>query len=106
MTKDDIARLTGIPAELLTGKTAEENIRIAESLLSFKHEQKSTAEQFSDWVQAQTAEDPQSDPIKIQNARKYPVIHDGGELTNIPEQPVSTRDQFADWAWKIGLFNF
>lgn len=101
--KQHIQSKTGIPAELLTGETPEDDLALAASLLAFKQENtnKSTAEQFADWMNGEAPAAPQS----VDEPHKYPVIHDAGELPQAPRK-VPACDQFAEWAWKIGLTGF
>lgn len=59
--KQEIAQRTGIPAALLTGETAEENIAQAKALLAYKREHeaqrpKTAQEQFADWIGGQLDE--------------------------------------------------
>ena len=119
MTNDEykahLQNKTGIPADLLTGDTPEDNLTIAASLLAFKQQNaqeqqnthKSTAEQFADWFKGETGEAHTSDSVPIQSEvkRGYPKIRDGGEVMHglIPKSP---EEQFAEWAWKIGLAGF
>ena len=111
--KSYIASKTGIPEELLTGKTPEENLSLAASLLAFKSDSenatnKSASELFSDWFNDQMGEEQQSDISAVIDDLKetafpsYPKVHDGGEITTIPD-PQATRDQFADWARCAGF---
>lgn len=111
--KSHIASKTGIPEELLTGKSPEENLSLAASLLAFKSDSentphKSASELFSDWFNNQMVEEPQSDISAVIDDLKetafpsYPKLHDGGEITNIPD-PSSNRDKFEEWASNAGF---
>lgn len=114
--KSHIASKTGIPEELLTGETPEENLSLAASLLAFKRDnvdapRKSTSQQFADWVNSQTGEEPQSeisavlsDLREAVNAARptYPNIADGGEIANIPD-PRTSREKFEEWANNAGF---
>ena len=117
MTNDEfkkhIASKTGIPMELLTGATPEENLSLTASLLAFKRETavtppKSASELFCDWFNNQMREEPQIDiSAVIDDLREtafpsYPKLHDGGEITTIPD-PQATRDQFEEWARCAGF---
>ena len=109
--KQEIAQRTGVPAVLLTGETAEENIAQAKALLAYKREAdaqrpKSTAEQFSDWMKAQEGTD-QPDTAGEALARieeqaridagGYPSLQDGGSVNVNLGDGRSTREQFTDW---------
>lgn len=108
--KSHIASKTGIPEELLTGETPEENLSLAASLLAFKRDSastphKSTSQQFADWVNSQTGEEPQSeisavlsDLREAANAAPstYPNVQDGGEIVGLPDKQ-SARDLFVEW---------
>ena len=125
--KQTIEQRTGVPASLLTGETAEENIAQAEAMLAYKREYeqqrpKTTAEQFSDWIggqleerDRQTAaafglhyEAPEADPagaaladiaeaVRVEGGG-YPMTRDGGEVdTSNMPDPRPAREQFADW---------
>lgn len=50
----EIEALTGVPASLLTGETAEENIALARALIAYKNESSTTnpqepEAQFAEW---------------------------------------------------------
>lgn len=124
--KQEIAQRTGVPAVLLTGETAEENIAQAKALLAYKREHeaqrpKTAQEQFSDWLGAQVEErDRQTaaafglqytPPVKDAagaalaeieeqarlDAGGYPSLQDGGSVNVNLGDGRSTREQFADW---------
>ncbi len=90
--KQTIEQHTGVPASLLTGETAEENIAQAKALIAYKREliaykreyeqqrPKTTAEQFSDWIGGQ-----------LENTDGQTKKAD-----NLPD-PRPARRQFADW---------
>ena len=122
--KQHIEQRAGVPAALLSGETAEENIAQAKALLAYKKEHtaqqpKSTAKQFADWIGGQIEESdrrkaeclglqytpPQTDPagaalaeIEEQarlEAGGYPSTHDGGEV-NLGDTR-SDKEKFAEW---------
>lgn len=124
--KTEISNRTGIPAELLTGETAEENIAKAKALLAYKREcsikkedgqPKSTKQQFANWMQTNygTEEQPKQDAetqalIDLENSLKaFPSIHDSTiTADNIPNQK-SAAEQFGEWAknqFSSNPFNF
>ena len=91
--KQEIERLTGVPANLLTGETAEENINQAEALLAYKRRleasrPKSTKEQFGEWFNAQLGRDSLQDGTndttaairwgEAETVPLYPDTKDGG----------------------------
>lgn len=119
--KQEIAQRTGVPAALLNGETAEENIAQAKALLAYKREcdeqrPKTTAEKFSDWLNAQAGEDaPQAAPEAATTALEaatqatataggYPIVRDGGEASGLPD-PRPAREQFAEWLQKKTAFD-
>ncbi len=124
--KQEIAQRTGIPAALLTGETAEENIAQAKAILAYKREHeaqrpKTAQEQFSDWLGDQLeARDRQTaatfglnytPPAKDAagaalaeieeqarlDAGGYPSVHDGGSVNVNLGDTRSAKEQFADW---------
>lgn len=133
--RSTIEQRTGVPASLLTGETAEENIAQAKAFLAYKREYeqqrpKSTAEQFSDWIGGQLEErdrqtaaafglqytPPQTDPAgaalaEIEEAARveaggYPMVKDGGQIdTSNMPDPRPAREQFADWLGQRTAFD-
>ena len=116
--KEMIEQRTGVPASLLTGETAEENIAQAKAILAYKREHeaqrpKSTREQFAEWLDARDGIEPQDEAgaalAEIEEAARkeaggYPRIQDGGEIGNLPDaRPAS--EQFAEWLDKKMAFN-
>ncbi len=114
--RQQIEQRTGVPAYLLTGETAEDNILQARKLLQFKREHnsqdnsqdnRSTAEQFAEWFNGQylpLQEDPEraalediAEAVRIENGG-FPIVRDGGQITadRIPDSRP-TREQFAEW---------
>lgn len=117
--KQTIEKQTGIPATLLNGETAEENIAQAKALLAYKREAdaqrpKSTAEQFSDWMKAQEGTD-QPDTAGEALARieeqaridagGYPILRDGGSVNVNTGDGRSAREQFSEWIGQKTAFN-
>lgn len=110
--KQAIEQRTGIPASLLTGETAEENIARAKALLALKKEReaerpKTAAEQFSAWLN-QGAADPGADALaeieETVKAGDYPPVKDSGEVTGLPD-PRPARELFAEWLGSKIAFN-
>ena len=108
--KTVIEEKTGVPASLLTGKTAEEIISQARALLELKSKDeaerpKSTREQFAEWLsikQGEVLDDPENaalaeiaEAVRVENGG-YPVIPDGGEVTGLPD-PRPAWQQFEEW---------
>lgn len=118
--KEMIEQRTGVPASLLTGETAEENIAQAKAILAYKREHeaqrpKSTREQFADWMDSRDGIEPQDEAgaalAEIEEAARveaggYPRIQDGGEIdtSNLPDGRPA-REQFAEWLDKKTAFN-
>ena len=99
LLKQRIEEETGVPASLLHGETAEENIAQAKALLAYKSEaHKTTREQFADYMAAAMGhERPDAmaalDRIEA-NQRAYPTISDSGEID--PGDGRTAREKFAD----------
>lgn len=117
--KQEIEQRTGVPATLLTGETAEENIAQAKAFLAYKREYeqqrpKSNAEKFADWAAAEWgAEEPQDTAGAAladieQRARVeawgYPLVSDGGEVTGLTDARPA-REQFAEWMGQQTAFD-
>lgn len=110
--KQNIEQRTGVPAALLTGETAEENIAQAKALLAYRRQseaarQKTTAEQFADWFNAYEGTQQQDEAGKaledIEAAVRaetsiYPQTQDNGEVdpAKLPDGR-SAAEQFAEW---------
>lgn len=114
--KQLISDKTGIPKDMLTGETAEENVARAKALLAYKKEQgqdsrepKSTREQFKEWCERTQLDVPQQeDPfhaalagleeVERLHVRAYPEVKDGGSASQeFMYDGRSTRDKFEDW---------
>ena len=116
--KQLISDKTGIPKDMLTGETAEENVARAKALLAYKKEQgqdsrepKSTREQFKEWCErTQLGDMPkQEDPIHAALAgleeverlhvRAYPEVKNAGNagIQEFMYDGRSTRDKFEEW---------
>ena len=112
MDANHISEMTGIPAELLTGKDASENLQKAEALLKFKREynlqrDKSKVEQFgelfSDMAGDERVDQTQIDAGILQtlqgeldvNLGRYPSVRDGGEVRNL--QTRTSFEAFGEW---------
>ena len=133
--KQTIEQRTGVPASLLTGETAEENIAQAKAMLAYKREYeqqrpKTAAEQFSDWLGGQLEEKnrqtaaafglhyeaPETDPagaaladiaeaVRVEGGG-YPMVKDGGQVdTSNMPDPRPAREQFADWLGQQTAFD-
>lgn len=133
--KQTIEQRTGVPASLLTGETAEENIAQAKAMLAYKREYeqqrpKTAAEQFSDWLGGQLEEKnrqtaaafglhyeaPEADPagaaladiaeaVRVEGGG-YPMVKDGGQVdTSNMPDPRPAREQFADWLGQQTTFD-
>lgn len=127
MTPEEIKNLisekTGVPAEMLTGENAGENLEIARQLLAFKREnaeqvQKDPGEQFASWIRYQTGEPEKvetpeaalneiAEQIRIDNGG-YPRIPDGG-ASNIAgfigQDARPAAEQFKEWLYNETAFN-
>lgn len=109
--KQEIAERTGVPALLLTGETAEENIAQAKALLAYKRDAeadtqrpRSTTEQFTDWLTARDGiEQPDTAGQALADIEEqarveaggYPMTRDAGEANYTPSK--NTKEQFAEW---------
>ena len=112
-----ISERTGVPAALLDGQTAEENIAKARAIIEYRSKANPSAErklttneQFAAWLDAAYGEpqDTNKDPaaaeldriaeeLRIANGG-YPQMEDGGEVdpSRFPDsRPASA--QFAEW---------
>ncbi len=111
--KQEIVQRTGIPADLLTGETAEENIVRAKALIKFAKDRtpeqpKSTRESFAAWfneVQGTEQEDNRMQAITdLENSmRSYPVLTDGGEAQGMNARPA--KESFAEWFYQKTAFD-
>lgn len=120
--KDTIEKYSGIPAAILTGKTVEENISQAKTILNFKRDleeqrPKSNAEKFEEWAAAagvgmvtETKNDKALKAIEEiaeqerVKAGGYPYTPDYGEI-KINADGRSTREQFEEWFSEKTAFN-
>lgn len=116
--KEIIEHHTGVPASLLTGETAEENIAQAKALIAYKRANeaqrpKSHAEQFKEWfnqMQGIEAQDEASAALAAieEQARVeeggYPIVLDRGVEASLPDRRAP-REQFADWMTNQTAFN-
>ena len=91
--KQIIVTRTGIPSDLLTGETVEENIAQAKALLAYKRgcEQnkiQNTREQFKEWAELQMGIEPQNTAeqalAEIEKGSSDPEVR-------------TTKDQFIEW---------
>lgn len=107
--RQTIEQRTGVPASLLNGETAEENVAQAKALLAFKRDHEATrpktaAEQFAEWHRAQLGEPQDEADAALEDIREaarveaggYPRTKDGGEVTGMPDARP-TREQFREW---------
>lgn len=116
--KQEIESRTGVPASLLTGETAEENIAQAKALLAFRREQepqrpKTTREQFSEWYRAVQGIEEQDaagaalaqiEEAARVNAGGYPMLQDSGEVA-VTADPRPNYEKFADFLHAQAAFN-
>ena len=113
-----IEGVTGVPAALMTGTTPEEIIASARTLLAYKKTAdettpgKTTAEQFSEWLNAVNGNAPESETDKaraeldklaemVRTARGgYPYTADAGEAPAPADQNAgkTPAELFAEWA--------
>lgn len=113
-----ISERLGVPAVLLTGESAEEDLAQAKAILAYKREQeqtrpKSHAEQFKEWFNAsQGIEEPDEtaaafkeieDAIGISSG-SYPSLSDGGEVQNVGDCRTP-QEQFKDWFYDVSAYN-
>ena len=109
--KQEIELQTGVPASLLIGETAEENIAQAKALLAYKREAeaqkpKSPREQFAEWINGGECSNGSGEALqaieeKVRvEAGGYPITQDGGEALNMPDMRP-TREQFSEWLNRI-----
>ena len=105
-----IEQRTGVPAALLGGETAEENIARAKALLAYREQLSgggsSPRDRFAAWARQELGdEEPEFTPMGALNAIEAgirqasgsaPQLKDGGEVTNLPSGG-STAEQFAEW---------
>lgn len=117
--KTVIEQGTGIPASLLTGETAEENIAQAKALLAYRRESeasrpKSTREQFKEWLNAsQGIEEPDTAGAALEEIQEalrveaggYPRVPDGGTPVGDFPDPRPAREQFAEYFGQIAAFD-
>lgn len=114
--KQSISDKTGVPVNLLTGETAEENIARAKAILAFKREQKpkTTAEQFAEWLRGgNTDQDTASQALadlETEVLHPYPAVRDGGSIysSGIPiQEEKSAAQKFSEWLnCQIDPFSF
>lgn len=105
--KQQIAERTGLPVNLLTGETAEENIIRAKALLAYAKtaepkQQKTGKEAFAEWLQdldeTDTENDSRMQALKQyeDELRGYPSLQDKGEA-KAEEDTRPAGEQFATW---------
>ena len=116
--KQIIEQRTGVPASLLTGETAEENIAQAKAILAYKRDldtqtPRTAQERFAEWLNASQGKEDQDTAgatlAEIEDAARmeaggYPAVQDNGEVTGLPD-PRPARDQFAEWLGQKSAFN-
>lgn len=117
--KNLISEKTGVPAEMLTGETAEENLEKARALLSWYKENKEAApdprEQFASWIREQTgqpeAETPEAaldviaEAVRIDNGG-YPNVNCGpGNVYLDNSDPRPPAEQFREWFYNKSSFD-
>ena len=116
--KQIIEQRTGVPASLLTGETAEENIAQAKAILAYKRDldtqtPRTAQDQFAEWLNASQGKEAQDTAgaalAEIEDAARmeaggYPAVQDSGEAAGLPD-PRPARDQFAEWFGQKSAFN-
>ena len=111
--RQEIAQRAGVPANLLTGETVEENIAQARALLAYKRDleeqeqPKDTAGQFARWLRTndgiERTDGAALDDIAKQarmEAGGYPEVEDGGTPYINGRAAPDTRpaaEQFSEW---------
>ena len=112
--KQAIEQQTGVPAALLNGETAEENIAQAKAVLAYRKEQeaqrtRTTSEQFGEWFNAiQGIEEQDAAGAALEALAEaarpqtgYPSVPDHGNIlangAKLPD-PRPTREKFKEWA--------
>lgn len=109
--KQAIEQRTGVPAALLNGETAEENIALAKTLLAYKKEHeaqrpKSTSELFAEWFTAKQGIETRDaageamadieEAVRVE-AGGYPIVKDATmDYRPLPDSRPA-REQFAEW---------
>ena len=122
MTIDELRKAieeaTGVPASLLTGETADENISQAKTLMAYKRESEaqqsaSPREQFEAWILANSGIEPADAAgaalADLQEeissaAGRYPAVKDGGNPYingRTAPDPRPAREQFTEWARQV-----
>ena len=101
--KNEISTYTGVPVELLTGETAEENIARAKLLLAYKQDAQSESknaqtgtpkEQFTEWISGMMGiEKPYEEPAP--ETPEYPQVRDAGEV--YLGDTTTAREKFTEW---------
>jgi len=91
--KMTIEKQTGIPAALLNGETAQENIALARAYLKYKAEQggktrKTPREQFYEWMNVEDEKNALLSQIEAELISEVSKSGTGNK---------STREQFAEW---------
>lgn len=125
MTIDEIKReielRTGVPAEMLTGETAEELVAHSRALLAYRRETEEKApldakEQFIQWMNERTGQPQEETPeqrlddfaeeLRVE-AGGYPRIPDGGAAgLNIGSSDhLSAKERFSQWLYGESAFN-
>ena len=105
--KQEIENRTGVPAAILSGDTAEENIAQAKALLAYRNSQeKPTRDQFADWLDEKMGTTPAAamDALELQeieeaarSAAGYPKVRDGSVDGKKLPGGRSTRELFKNW---------
>lgn len=120
--KQELSERTGVPASMLRGKTAKENIDQARAFLDWKNDQeekeaepKTTREQFADWMRAREGVADEQPPeyaalAEIEERERvgaggYPIVKDGSADNKYFGDPRTTREQFNDWLNKKTAYN-
>lgn len=120
--KQIIEQRTGVPASLLAGETAEENIAQAKALLAYKkvaeaQHPKDCRDKFIDWLGDNlcTRDEPQdmadaeldniAEAVRVE-AGGFPMLKDDGQIdVNKMSSGGSAQEQFAEWFGKVSAFD-
>lgn len=105
-----VSKTTGIPESLLTGSTEAEITSRAKALLTFAREHpgpKTTAQQFSEWVQSSGLLDTNDGFISSvpPAVEEHPVGYPDLPLGRVtpPHYAGTPAEQFEQWAVEVGL---
>lgn len=113
--KQTASEKTGVPAELISGGTAEEIAASAYAIARFRNEyranEKAESERCAEYEAAPTRDkfaawfngEPLTDPAAPIDNNKYPNVPDAGEV-NLGDQR-STTEKFCEWFLGVSAFD-